>query len=76
MGLGGVMYSRSHFEGMHTQQVQPDLNWVILFIISEVMFFVGFSWAFFSFQSIPAIQDRLCMATSSIAPFNHWAFVN
>ena len=38
------------FEGQHTSVVQTGMRTgVILFIVSEIMFFVGFFWAFFSF---------------------------
>jgi cytochrome c oxidase subunit 3 len=45
-------------EGQHTNSVQAGLRWgMILFIASEVMFFVAFFWAFFhsSFNPNPAI---------------------
>jgi len=36
------------FEGMHTRRVQAGLRLgFLLFIVSEVMFFFGFFWAFF-----------------------------
>jgi hypothetical protein len=39
------------FEGQHTLAVQKGLKLgVLLFIVSEIMFFFGFFWAFFSFQ--------------------------
>lgn len=45
------------FEGMHTLPVQKNLKFgVILFIISEVMFFVGFFWAYFHSSLAPTIQ--------------------
>ena len=46
------------FEGQHTQSVQAGLRLgVLLFIVSELMFFVAFFWAFFhsSFNPTPAI---------------------
>jgi cytochrome c oxidase subunit 3 len=46
------------FEGQHTSAVQKGLKLgVILFILSEVMFFFGFFWAFFhsSFNPSPAL---------------------
>lgn len=46
------------YEGQHTKQVQNGLKMgVLLFIISEVMFFFAFFWAFFhsSFNPSPAI---------------------
>lgn len=46
------------FEGQHTKSVQSGLKLgVILFILSEVMFFFGFFWAFFhsSFNPSPVL---------------------
>jgi len=44
------------FEGMHTEVVQKGLKLgVILFILSEVMFFFGFFWSYFHFSMDPAI---------------------
>lgn len=45
------------FEGMHTLPVQKNLKFgVALFILSEVMFFVGFFWAYFHSSLSPSIQ--------------------
>ena len=42
-------------EGFHTPVVQLHLRYgMILFIASEVMFFVGWFWAFFDFSLFPA----------------------
>ena len=39
----------STFEGHHTKAVQQGLRYgMILFIISEIMFFFAFFWAFFT----------------------------
>jgi heme/copper-type cytochrome/quinol oxidase subunit 3 len=44
-------------EGSHTRQVQEGLKeGMVLFIVSEVMFFFGFFWAFFNSWINPAIQ--------------------
>jgi cytochrome c oxidase subunit 3 len=46
------------YEGQHTKAVQTGLKMgVLLFILSEVMFFFGFFWAFFhsSFNPSPAL---------------------
>jgi len=43
-------------EGQHTQSVQNGLRFgVILFIVSEIMFFVAFFWAFFHSSFNPSI---------------------
>jgi cytochrome c oxidase subunit 3 len=45
------------FEGHHTKKVQKNLRCgMILFIISEVMFFFSFFWAFFYTSISPAIE--------------------
>jgi cytochrome c oxidase subunit 3 len=47
----------STFEGNHTARVQLGLRLgMILFIVSEVMFFVAFFWGFFHSSLAPAIQ--------------------
>jgi len=45
------------FEGFHTSIVQLGLRYgMILFIISEIMFFFAFFWAFFSASLSPSIE--------------------
>jgi cytochrome c oxidase subunit 3 len=45
------------FEGKHSMYVQRGLKLgMILFIVSEVMFFFGFFWAYFHFSLSPAIE--------------------
>lgn len=45
------------FQGMHTIVVQKGLKiGIILFIVSEVMFFFSFFWAFFHSSLVPVIQ--------------------
>lgn len=44
------------FEGQHTVNVQTGLKYgVLLFIISEIMFFFAFFWSFFHFSFNPSI---------------------
>jgi cytochrome c oxidase subunit 3 len=44
------------FEGQHTKSVQSGLKLgVLLFITSEIMFFLAFFWAFFHFSINPSI---------------------
>jgi len=41
------------FEGQHTADVQIGMRWgMLLFIVSEIMFFFAFFWAFFSYKLI------------------------
>jgi hypothetical protein len=44
------------FEGQHTHAVQQGLRWgMALFIVSEIMFFFEFFWAFICSSCAPAI---------------------
>ena len=48
------------FEGHHTPVVQLHLRYgMILFIASEVMFFVGWFWAFFDFSLFPTAMTYI-----------------
>jgi len=59
------------FEGMHTKRVQAGLRLgFILFIVSEVMFFFGFFWAFFHSALSPAIAIGCIWPPRAITPFN------
>jgi cytochrome c oxidase subunit 3 len=61
------------FEGKHTFAVQRGLRLgFILFIISEVMFFFAFFWAFFHSSLSPAVQLGCVWPPEGIAPFNPW----
>ena len=43
------------FEGQHTADVQIGMRWgMLLFIVSEIMFFFAFFWAFFHTSLSPA----------------------
>jgi len=47
----------STFEGHHTNIVQLGLRYgMLLFIVSEVMFFFAFFWAFFASALAPVIE--------------------
>lgn len=47
----------STYEGHHTQVVQVGLRYgMILFIVSEIMFFFAFFWAFFNASVAPTIE--------------------
>ena len=49
--------SEATFEGHHTNIVQLGLRYgMILFIVSEVMFFFAFFWAFFASSLTPTIE--------------------
>nr|YP_010586347.1 cytochrome c oxidase subunit III [Limnocentropus hysbald]UZZ44122.1 cytochrome c oxidase subunit III [Limnocentropus hysbald] len=59
------------FQGMHTYKVTLGLQWgMILFIISEVFFFISFFWAFFHNNLTPSIELGSQWPPQSIHPFN------
>ena len=49
--------NESTYTGYHTLKVQKNLRYgMLLFIISEIMFFFGFFWAFFASSLVPGIE--------------------
>jgi len=60
------------FEGKHTFRVQSGLKTgMILFIVSEVMFFFGFFWAYFHFALSPTIEIGLLWPPYGIQAFEY-----
>nr|YP_010181528.1 cytochrome c oxidase subunit III [Eurycantha calcarata]QVD43189.1 cytochrome c oxidase subunit III [Eurycantha calcarata] len=58
-------------QGLHTKIVVKGLRWgMILFIISEVLFFASFFWAFFHSSLSPVIQIGSNWPPMGIYPFN------
>lgn len=58
-------------EGHHTNIVQLGLRYgVILFIVSEVMFFFAFFWAFFAASLAPTIEIGTIWPPKGIEAFN------
>jgi cytochrome c oxidase subunit 3 len=67
------------YENAHTSYVQQGLRYgMLLFILSEVMFFFAFFWAFFHSSLSPAIQIGAVWPPLGIHVFNPWEipFVN
>nr|AGC22301.1 cytochrome c oxidase subunit III [Trigonopteryx hopei] len=61
----------SNLQGLHTKMVMTSLKWgMILFIMSEVMFFISFFWAFFSSSLVPSIEIGMMWPPKGIKPFN------
>lgn len=59
------------FQGLHSTIVQLGLRWgIILFIVSEVFFFISFFWAFFHSSLAPDPQIGLFWPPIGIFPFN------
>nr|ALO70372.1 cytochrome c oxidase subunit 3 [Batrisodes sp. 1 EF-2015] len=61
----------STFQGLHTFIVTMGLRWgMILFITSEVFFFISFFWSFFHSSLSPSIELGLMWPPKGITPFN------
>lgn len=63
----------STYEGHHTKIVQLGLRYgVVLFIISEVLFFVAFFWAFFHSSLSPTCEIGTVWPPQGIQVLNPW----
>nr|AXS65905.1 cytochrome c oxidase subunit 3 [Tenebrionoidea sp. 15 KM-2017] len=61
----------STFQGHHTFTVTMGLRWgMILFITSEVFFFISFFWGFFHSSLSPSIDIGMIWPPKGIQPFN------
>lgn len=58
-------------QGLHSNIVELGLRWgILLFIVSEVFFFLSFFWAFFHSRLSPTIELGRVWPPSGIRPFN------
>ena len=65
--------SEATFEGQHTKKVQEGLRMgMMLFIVSEVMFFFAFFWAFFNSAFTPNIEIGSVWPPQSIKVISPW----
>nr|YP_010564888.1 cytochrome c oxidase subunit 3 [Pallenopsis patagonica]UZA61343.1 cytochrome c oxidase subunit 3 [Pallenopsis patagonica] len=65
------MIRESTFQGHHTNKVINGLRWgMILFITSEVMFFLSFFWAFFHSSLSPSMEIGMMWPPKGIDSFN------
>nr|YP_008963546.1 cytochrome c oxidase subunit III [Lycaena phlaeas]AFV13306.1 cytochrome c oxidase subunit III [Lycaena phlaeas] len=65
------IYRESTLQGNHTILVSKGLRWgMILFIISEIFFFISFFWAFFHSSLSPNIEIGSNWPPMNIMPFN------
>nr|UOU85050.1 cytochrome c oxidase subunit III [Silo pallipes] len=61
----------STYQGCHTLKVNLNMRWgMILFIISEIFFFIAFFWAFFHNNLNPNFYIGSTWPPMSIKPFN------
>jgi len=61
------------FEGRHTREVQTGLRYgMLLFIVSEIMFFVAFFWAFFHSSLSPTVDIGCVWPPKGIEVVDPW----
>jgi heme/copper-type cytochrome/quinol oxidase subunit 3 len=83
LGFIGVFYTmfvwwrdvirESTFEGHHTSVVQIGLRYgMLLFILSEVLFFAAFFWAYFDASLAPNVEIGAIWPPKGINVFNPW----
>nr|YP_010925403.1 cytochrome c oxidase subunit III [Figulus punctatus]WKD83636.1 cytochrome c oxidase subunit III [Figulus punctatus] len=59
------------YQGLHTFPVTMGLRWgMILFITSEILFFISFFWGFFHSSLSPSIELGMNWPPKGITPFN------
>nr|AXS65615.1 cytochrome c oxidase subunit 3 [Cucujoidea sp. 43 KM-2017] len=59
------------YQGHHTLKVTLGLRWgMILFITSEIFFFISFFWGFFHNSLSPSIEIGMLWPPKGITPFN------
>lgn len=59
------------FQGLHTSAVALGLRWgIILFITSEILFFISFFWGFFHRSLAPSIELGIIWPPKGIQTFN------
>nr|YP_009632251.1 cytochrome c oxidase subunit III [Paralithodes platypus]ASS30837.1 cytochrome c oxidase subunit III [Paralithodes platypus] len=59
------------YQGLHTKIVENGMRWgMILFIVSEVLFFFSFFWAFFHSSLSPTAEIGMSWPPKGIDPFN------
>jgi cytochrome c oxidase subunit 3 len=57
--------------GLHTKDVEKGLRLgMLLFIVSEVLFFVRFFWAFYHSRLAPAVELGIRWPPGGVRPFN------
>ena len=63
----------STYQGHHTLAVQVGLRYgMILFIVSEIMFFLAFFWAFFHSSLAPTVEIGAVWPPKGIQVLNPW----
>ena len=72
-GCSTLLIREATFEGHHTRAVQIGLRYgMILFIASEVMFFLAFFWAFFHSSLAPTVEIGAVWPPKGIQVLSPW----
>nr|QWB85773.1 cytochrome c oxidase subunit III [Phlyctenosis sp. N135] len=59
------------YQGLHTYNVTLGLRWgMILFITSEIFFFISFFWGFFHNSLSPSVELGMMWPPKGVMPFN------
>lgn len=59
------------FQGLHSIIVKQGLKFgMLLFILSEVLFFFSFFWAFFHSSLAPSVELGVCWPPQGVSPLN------
>jgi len=59
------------FQGCHTLIVKSGMKWgIALFILSEILFFFRFFWAFFHARLSPDVELGIVWPPAGVIPFN------
>nr|AEZ55658.1 cytochrome c oxidase subunit III [Byrrhus sp. MJTNT-2012] len=59
------------FQGLHTLNVTMGLRWgMILFITSEIFFFISFFWGFFHSSLSPSVEIGMLWPPKGVSTFN------
>jgi cytochrome c oxidase subunit 3 len=59
------------YQGLHSLKVLLNIKWgIILFILSEILFFFSFFWSFFHRSLSPTIELGLLWPSKGVIPFN------
>nr|QLY90128.1 cytochrome c oxidase subunit III [Athripsodes aterrimus] len=65
------IHRESSFQGLHSMEVTMNMKWgMILFIISEIFFFISFFWSFFHSYLSPSMEMGTLWPPKGIYPFN------
>jgi len=65
------IYRERTLQGLHTKIVEKGIRWgIILFIVSEIFFFLSFFWAFFHRRLSPTIEIGVQWPPLGINAFN------